>query len=74
MKINVAREGQITTHKRKLNARKSLQKGGFILTSDALDRSKKKRRHKADKKLRKARKAITIEKNKAKRKLHEEGV
>jgi hypothetical protein len=74
IKINVARKGQITTHKRKLNARKSLQKEGFILASNALNQSKKKRWHKTDKKLQKARKAITIEENKTKRKLHEKEV
>jgi hypothetical protein len=74
IEINVARKGQIATHKRKLNARKSLQKGGSILASNTLDRSKKKRWYEADEKLRKARKAIIIEENKAKRKLHKEGV
>jgi hypothetical protein len=74
MEIDLAREGQITTYKRKLDARKSLQKGGSILASDALDRGKKIRWYEADEKLRKARKAITTEENKAKRKLHEEGV
>ena len=75
MEIDLACEGQITTYKRKLDARKSLQKGGsIILASDALDRGKKIRWYEVDEKLRKARKAITTEENKAKRKLHEEGV
>jgi cellobiose-specific phosphotransferase system component IIA len=49
-------------------------KGGSILASDALEKSKKKRREKADEKLPKATKAVTSAENKAKKILHERGV
>jgi hypothetical protein len=74
MEVGQARIGQIETHKRKLDARKSLQKGGSILASTALKRSKKKRRDAAEAELKKAQKAISITENKAKRELHERGV
>jgi hypothetical protein len=74
MEVGQARAGQIETHKRKLDARKSLQKGGSILASTALNRSKKKRRDAAEAELKKAQKAILTAENKAKRELHEKGV
>jgi hypothetical protein len=40
MEIKQARTSTIETHKRKLEARKSLSKGGSILASDAIQRSK----------------------------------
>jgi hypothetical protein len=74
MEIAQARTGAIETHKRKLDARKSLGKGGSILASDALQKIKDKRRNEADDNLRKAKTAITRAENKAKSILHERGV
>src|ERR1700735_3746321 len=51
MEVAQARAGAIQTHKRKLNARKSLGKGGSILARDALQNIKDKRRQEADDKL-----------------------
>ena len=48
MKINQAYAGQVMTYKRKLDARRSLQKRGFILASTALIKSKKKRKDAAE--------------------------
>ncbi|KAN0074286.1 hypothetical protein V8E54_008223, partial [Elaphomyces granulatus] len=62
------------THKRKLNARKSLGKGGSILARDALQKIKDKRRQEADDKLKRAKKAITVAENKAKNALRDRGV
>jgi hypothetical protein len=74
MEIAQARAGQIATHKRRLNARKSLGKGGSILARDALQKIKDKRRQEADDKLRKAKRATTLAENKAKTELHTRGV
>jgi hypothetical protein len=54
IKVSQAHASQIKTHKRKLDARKSLQKGGSILASTALNRSKKKRKDAAEAELKKA--------------------
>jgi hypothetical protein len=54
IEISQARAGQIETYKRKLDARKSLQKRGCILASTAFNRSKKKRRDAAEAELKKA--------------------
>jgi hypothetical protein len=48
MEIGQAYAGQVMTYKRKLDARRSLQKGGSILASTALAKSKKKRRDAAE--------------------------
>jgi hypothetical protein len=74
MEIKQARAGQVETHKRKLEARKSLGKGGSLLASDALQKIKNKRKKEADDTLRKAKTAITRAENKAKNKLHDKGV
>ena len=74
IKVNQARVSQIETSKRKLNAQKSLQKRGSILVSPILKRSKRKHRDAAEAKLRKARKTVSVAKNKAKRELHKKGV
>jgi hypothetical protein len=66
IEIGQARAGQIETHKRKLDAQKSVQKEGSILASTALNRSKKKRRDAAEAELKKAQKAILTVENKAK--------
>jgi hypothetical protein len=73
IEISQACAGQIETYKRKLDARKSLLKGGFILASTALDRSKKKCRDATEAELKKAQKAILTTENKAIRELHEKG-
>jgi hypothetical protein len=54
MEIRQARAGQIATHKAKLNAHLSFQKGGSILASDALAQKKVKARKAAEEKLKKA--------------------
>src|ERR1700722_9960247 len=74
MEVAQARAGAIQTHKRKLNARKSLGKGGSILARDALQKIKDKRRQEADDKLKRAKKAITVAENKAKNALRDRGV
>ena len=74
MEIDQAHASQVMTYKRKLDARKSLQKGGSILASTALAKSKKKRRDAAEAVLIKAQKAIVFAENKARKELHERGV
>jgi hypothetical protein len=74
IEIVQARAGQIETHKRKLDARKCVQKEGSILASTALNRSKMKRRDAAEAELKKAQKDILTVKNKAKSELHEKSV
>jgi hypothetical protein len=74
MEIKQARAGQVETHKRKLEARKSLGKGGSLLASDALQKIKIKRRKEADDVLRKAKTAITRVENKAKNELNAIGI
>jgi hypothetical protein len=54
MEVAQARADAIQTHKRKLNARKSLGKGGSIL-APMLQKTKDKRRQEADDKLKRAR-------------------
>jgi hypothetical protein len=74
MEIDQAYAGQVMTYKRKLDARRSLQKRGSILASTALAKSKKKRRDAAESVLIKAQKAIVSAENKARKELHERGV
>jgi hypothetical protein len=74
IKVDLARKGQIETYKRWLNARKSLQKEGSILASDALKNSKKNRRIAAELELKKARKALLTIESKEKNKLKARGV
>ena len=62
------------TYKRKLNARKSLQKGGSILASTALAKNKKKHKDVAEAVLIKAQKAIIFAENKARKKLYKREV
>ena len=62
------------TYKRKLDARKSLQKEGSILASTALAKSKKKRKNAAETVLIKAQKAIVFAENKTRKKLYKRGV
>jgi hypothetical protein len=74
MEVKQARASQVETHKRKLQARKSLGKGGSLLASDALQKIKDKRRKEADDILRKAKTAITRAENKAKNELNTRGI
>jgi len=74
MEIESVHKGQIDTHKRKLNAQKSLQKGGSILASDTIHRSKLKRREHAQKVLQKAQTVVRIEENKHRKALEAQGV
>jgi hypothetical protein len=48
IKIGQAHASQVITYKRKLDARRSLQKEGSILASTALAKSKKKRKDAAE--------------------------
>ena len=70
IEIAQARAGQITTHKRRLNARKSLGKGGSMLACNILQKIKDKRRQEADNILRKAKRVIILTENKAKNELY----
>jgi hypothetical protein len=74
MEVAQARAGAVEAHKRKLNARKSLSKGGSILACDALKKIKDKKRKEADEGLRKAKTAITRAENKAKNELNAQGI
>jgi hypothetical protein len=74
MEINQAYASQVMTYKRKLDARRSLQKRGSILASTALAKSRKKRRDAAEIVLIKAQKAIVSAENKAKKELYKRGV
>jgi hypothetical protein len=74
IEIDQAYAGQVITYKRKLDARRSLQKEGFILASTALTKSKKKRRDAAESVLIKAQKAIVSAESKARKELHTRGV
>jgi len=74
MDMKKARASQVATHKAKLNARLSFQKGGSILASDALAQKKVKARKAAEEKLKKAQTAVTRAENKAKEDLRVKGV
>jgi hypothetical protein len=74
IEIGQAYAGQVIIYKRKLDARRSLQKRGSILASTALAKSKKKRRDAVESVLIKAQKAIVFVENKARRELYERGV
>jgi hypothetical protein len=74
MEIRQARAGQIATHRAKLNARLSLQRGGSILASDTLNQKKVKARKAAEEKLKKTQTAVTRAENKAKEELRVKGV
>src|SRR5438045_2214124 len=74
MEIAQTHAGAKATHKRKLIVRRSLGKGDSLLTCNALQKIKDKRRQEANNKLWKAKRAITLAENKAKNKLHTRGV
>ncbi len=74
IEIAQAKKGTVEYHKRKLNARKSLSKGGSYLASDALKRIKEKRRTEADDALKKAKRAFQLAENKAKTALKNRGI
>jgi hypothetical protein len=74
MEVEQARRGQIETHKRKLDAQRSLSKGGSLTAYDALERIKTKRRKEADGVLRKAKRAIELAENKTKKALKDRGI
>jgi hypothetical protein len=65
MEIETAHQGAINVQKRKLNAHKSLGKGGSIIAIDALAKIKEKRCKEADKTLQKAQRLLRITTNKA---------
>jgi hypothetical protein len=64
MEVTQARAGQIATHK--LKARQSLGRGGSILASDALVKTKEKRRKAAADLVKSVQRKITRVENKAK--------
>ena len=74
IEIDQAHASQVMTYKRKLDARKSLQKGGSILASTALAKSRKKRRDAAESVLTKAQKAIICAENKIRKELYKREV
>ena len=74
MEIAQAHAGQKEAHKRRLTTCKSLGKGGSILAYDTLQRIKDKWRQEADNKLQKAKRTITLIKNKTKNELYVRGV
>jgi hypothetical protein len=74
IEISQAYASQVITYKRKLDARRSLQKRGSILASTALAKSKKKRKDAAESVLIKAQKAIISAENKARKELYKRGV
>jgi len=74
MEVRNVRQGQIDTHKAKLNARLSLRKGGSILGINALAKVKDLKRKATEDAIKKARTKIVQYENKAKRELHERGV
>jgi hypothetical protein len=74
LEVTQARAGAIATHKRRLNTRKSLGKGGSLLAADALETIKTKRRNEANDKIKKAKRAVEFAENQAKRQLHIRGV
>lgn len=73
IEVTQARASAVESHKRKLESRKSLRKGGSLLAKDAFQKIKDKRRKEADESLKKARTAIPHAENKAKNELHKGG-
>ena len=74
MEVEQARHGQIETYKRRLDTRKSLRKGGHLTTQATLQKIKDKRRTAAEDQLKKAKRAIRIVENKAKKTLKDRGI
>jgi hypothetical protein len=74
LEVKNARASQIAIYKAKLNAQFSLQKNSLILEIDALDKMKTIKRKASEDAIKKAKKAITIYKNKARTKLYKQGV
>ena len=74
MDLKLAKAKQVEGHKVKLNARASLQKGGLILASVALERVKKKEVNTITLALRRAKAAVTRAENKAKEDLKKLGI
>ena len=66
MEVAQARASAVKVHKRKLNAYKSLSKGGSLLACNALKKIKDKKKKEADEGLQMAKTAIIRAKNKAK--------
>ena len=74
MDLKNARAKQVAIHKKKLNSRVSLQKGGSLLASVGLARKKDKEVKVAKEALKKAKTAVTRAENKAKDDLYKLGV
>jgi hypothetical protein len=73
MEITQARQGAIAIHKKKLNARKSLSKGGQLYVFQAIDRIKEKRLKEADDTLKRAKKYLQVAENKLRHVFEEKG-
>jgi len=58
MDTQIARTAQVERHKAKLNTRLSFQRGGWLNTSNALEKKKTKVRHAAEEELRKAKRQL----------------
>ena len=74
IEIKQAWASVIAIEKHQLNAHKSLGKGGLILACNTLWKIKEKRLQEANNKLRKAKRAIQLVKNKTLRELKTKGV
>ena len=74
MEVKNARQGQINTHKAKLEARLSLSKGGSLLALDSIEKKKQLKRKAADDAIRKAKTKIRRYNSKAKSELHKRGI
>ena len=72
--IQRTRENQVTGHKAKLKARKSLQKGDSLLAQDTLQRVKEQAQDKTALKLKRAKRALIIEMNKLKKAHKDAGI
>jgi hypothetical protein len=72
--IEQARRGQIETHKRWLNSRKNLGKGVHFTATHAFAETKRKQRDTAEKELKRAKRLIRIDENKAKKAFRQCGI
>jgi len=73
MEIAQARKGAIAIQREKINACKSLSKGGQLYAFEALNQMKEKRLQEADETLCKAKKALQVAENKLKNAFDDKG-
>ncbi len=74
MEIENRRKGAIQYHKEKLNARKSLSKGGQLYAFQGIHQKGVKRRKEADDTLKRAQKALQVAENKLKQEFNQRGI